>query len=78
MHCELEAIVRPQCVSFPWIRLSSMDQRRVDGVQFRYLVQGANLVLKGHRRVSLGLVSLPSKGTGGGPPLQAEANLQKG
>jgi hypothetical protein len=47
------------------------------GEQFRDL-EGGSLSLGGDRRGLLGVVSLPSKGTGGGPPLQAEANLQKG
>ena len=46
------------------------------GQEFRDLVEGGSLALGGSSSVvSLGSVA-PSKGTGGGPPLQDPSNLQ--
>jgi hypothetical protein len=54
-----------------FVAVASADLRK----GFDGLAQLAREVIVG---VSLGLVPQPSKGTGGGPPLQAQANLQKG
>jgi hypothetical protein len=48
------------------------------GQEFRDLIQGGSLHLVGHRRSSPSGWLAPSKGTGGGPPLQDRTNLQKG